>query len=150
MKNPIVKTAYIKQIGEVKDHIGSYSCAEISDGVLAQELSVDFSLKAVEPDIFFSGEIKGFLSLQCCRCLNGFKFPVDIGISQVYPLNIEEINLEDEIRQSLILNIPLKPLCGKDCKGLCPQCGRNLNTGLCGCTVRETDPRWDTLRKLIK
>lgn len=150
MKNLIIKAADVKQFGEIKDRVDSYSCAEIADGVASQDITVEFSLKPIEEDILLTGEIKGFFGVQCCRCLNGFRYPVDIKLTQVYPSSTEEINLEDEIRESLILNVPIKPLCGQDCKGLCPQCGKNLNAGHCECAVQENDPRLNILKKLIK
>ena len=45
--------------------------------------------------------------------------------------------------------IVFPPLCKPDCKGLCPQCGKNLNEGKCGCSARQVDPRLEILKKLI-
>ena len=46
------------------------------------------------------------------------------------------------------LNIPMKPLCRPDCKGLCAQCGADLNLGACACTPPKSDPRWAALSAL--
>lgn len=52
--------------------------------------------------------------------------------------------MEDIIR----LNIPVKPLCRPDCKGLCPVCGKDLNLGECECSKKmQVDPRWEPLMK---
>jgi uncharacterized protein len=59
-----------------------------------------------------------------------------------------EIDLWPELRDAVLLALPVKPLCGDDCRGLCPSCGRDLNQGQCGCRDDRTDPRWDKLRKL--
>jgi uncharacterized protein len=42
----------------------------------------------------------------------------------------------------------MKPLCTTACKGLCPQCGTNLNTGRCDCTAKWIDPRLEALKNL--
>ncbi|MER3522974.1 MAG: hypothetical protein C4326_02630 [Ignavibacteria bacterium] len=58
------------------------------------------------------------------------------------------IDIADDVRQTLLLAIPLKLLCKESCKGLCPHCGKNLNSGACSCKEEELDPRWDELRRL--
>ncbi len=61
-----------------------------------------------------------------------------------------EIDLGEAIREELILSAPAYLLCRDECKGLCPQCGANLNDGPCGCETEEQDPRWEALRALKK
>ena len=46
------------------------------------------------------------------------------------------------------LALPVKPLCRPDCRGLCPECGKNLNEGACGCSRDSGDPRLAALRQL--
>ena len=58
------------------------------------------------------------------------------------------IDLSDIIREQVILQIPMKHLCKKDCAGLCQRCGQNLNDGKCSCAEGETDPRWAVLKGL--
>ena len=60
-------------------------------------------------------------------------------------LDIDEALIED-----MILNFPLKILCDEDCKGLCPKCGIDLNTGSCSCVTKEIDPRLAVLLKLFR
>lgn len=63
--------------------------------------------------------------------------------------NGEIFSLADEVRQSVLLEIPPNPLCSPDCKGLCPRCGANLNKGGCGCSASAAgDPRWAALHSL--
>lgn len=59
-----------------------------------------------------------------------------------------ELNLFEEIRQSVVLDIPWNPLCRSDCRGLCPRCGKNLNEGRCDC-AQEDDSRWAPLKNLL-
>jgi uncharacterized protein len=56
--------------------------------------------------------------------------------------------LEDVLREQVLLAVPLKAICREDCKGLCPQCGKNLNLETCSCDNAITDPRWGALKDL--
>lgn len=60
----------------------------------------------------------------------------------------DEIDLRDVIREQIVLNLPARPLCREDCKGLCEVCGGNLNKVSCDCKQEETDPRWAALKNL--
>lgn len=62
----------------------------------------------------------------------------------------EEIDLADLVREALLLDIPLKYLCSETCKGLCAQCGQNLNAASCACKPKKGDPRLAVLKDLIK
>jgi len=66
----------------------------------------------------------------------------------VLPKNALEIDLTQDIRDLLILELPSKILCSEDCKGLCVNCGVNLNYETCNCKVENSDPRWDALKQL--
>ncbi len=59
------------------------------------------------------------------------------------------IDLSDVLRQYLLTDEPLKTLCCRDCLGLCPECGANLNAEKCKCDTRAIDPRWGALADLF-
>ena len=61
----------------------------------------------------------------------------------------EQLNLDELVREDILLELPTKFLCREDCKGICPQCGKNLNEGPCGCEPQSTDARFDVLKNLI-
>ena len=67
---------------------------------------------------------------------------------ETYRLAGEEVDLEPLVREAVLLELPLAPLCQDDCRGLCPQCGADLNEGGCDCPAVETDPRWAALDEL--
>jgi uncharacterized protein len=74
----------------------------------------------------------------------------DIGIG--YYLG-EYIELSDDIRESLMLELPVKVLCSEDCKGFCPKCGQNLNESKCNChleTKEVRNPKFAELAKLLE
>ena len=58
------------------------------------------------------------------------------------------LDIDDSVREALILSFPMRLLCEEDCPGLCPKCGRPLREGACGCTTKEVDPRWAVLASL--
>ena len=60
------------------------------------------------------------------------------------------LDIDDAVRESLILSFPMRLLCSEDCAGLCPKCGRSLKTGDCGCPKKEIDPRLAVLATLLE
>jgi len=60
----------------------------------------------------------------------------------------EGMDLEDSLREQILLAVPIKTLCRYDCKGLCPTCGANRNEQPCGCDQSKPDPRWAALAEL--
>ncbi len=58
------------------------------------------------------------------------------------------VDIDGLAREALVLSMPAQILCMEECKGLCPQCGYDLNRGDCECWPAETDSRWDRLKDL--
>ncbi len=58
------------------------------------------------------------------------------------------LDIDDAVREAIILEFPMRLLCDEDCPGLCPKCGKPLRDGACGCSTREIDPRWAVLSTL--
>lgn len=58
------------------------------------------------------------------------------------------LELEDVVREQVLLSLPGRALCRQDCQGLCAGCGQNLNEGPCGCHSERRDPRWSALEGL--
>jgi uncharacterized protein len=122
------------------------------------------------------GTLKTELELQCSRCLEPFKLPVDrafdlrflpAGAAEpeaddddetevedddvaVTFYHDEQIDLNELLREQFYLVLPMKPLCKADCKGICPQCGTNRNTAPCDCNPRWEDDRLAGLKTLLK
>jgi uncharacterized protein len=121
-------------------------------------------------DIRLRGRLAAGLELQCARCLDPVKQDVKREFELLYrPLGVdagrdeisvtdaeaeigyyqgEGILLEDVLREQVLLALPLKMVCRDDCKGLCPQCGKNLNQEQCSCAAPVEDPRWDALKEI--
>lgn len=114
--------------------------------------------------------LTGEALLRCARCLQSFGYPLRLSFAEHFrpgPPGVEpaalqggedevpyvtydgkSIELDEVIRQHVLLALPMKPLCRADCLGLCPRCGKNLNEGPCTCGSEEEDPRWAPLRQL--
>lgn len=89
------------------------------------------SYNAISVDLALSSEI----IVSCGRCLKEVKKDFDRRFSLNFALDKSNpiIEMDPEIREEIILDYPMKPLCSIDCKGLCPECGMNLNEGGCHC-----------------
>ena len=68
--------------------------------------------------------------------------PEDLGVAAYEG---DAVDLDELVREQILLALPLRNLCREDCKGLCPECGADLNAGQCSCEQGETDPRWAAL-----
>jgi uncharacterized protein len=65
---------------------------------------------------------------------------------QVLSPALTAIDIAEDVRQTLLLSVPLKLLCAEECRGLCPSCGANLNSATCACGEEEPDSRWEQLK----
>lgn len=75
---------------------------------------------------------------------------LDAGADDVdlFPYSGEEVDLAPLLREQIILVVPFAPLCSDECRGLCPACGIDRNTGTCTCDTTPIDPRWSALKNL--
>jgi len=142
----------------------------ISDIELKEEVQVLLNVVKFGDKVIVRGEASSEVSLACSRCLVNFSFPVKVDFDVEYvpereftkieeheltkgELDItfyrdDEIDIDELLREQILLAIPMKPLCSADCKGLCPSCGKNLNEDKCICSVEAIDPRLAVLKRL--
>ncbi len=107
---------------------------------------------------------------ECDRCLAQARFPLDASFDLLYrpmayiakeeEMEIDEgeaeigfyegggVQLEDVLREQVMLALPMQRVCREDCLGICPVCGRNRNETLCECKAQTVDDRWGALRNL--
>ncbi len=108
------------------------------------------------------GELTAEMTCVCDRCGTAFDrkkvlaldVPLAADVSDeaspdVFPIEGDGIDVSEIAETCFILNTETKCLCREDCKGLCPQCGKNLNDGPCGCT-KPGDPRLAVLGRLLE
>jgi uncharacterized protein len=116
------------------------------------------------------GKIQVEMTAQCDRCLGGARFALDSGFDLFYrpasqlpkedEVAIDEgeaeigfyddggMELEDILREQVLLALPMQRVCSEVCKGICPACGKNRNETECDCKLESHDDRWGALRKL--
>lgn len=121
-------------------------------------------------DIRVNGDFSARMEFACARCLEPVvqdvsrKFDLlyrpqgsDAGSeersvasteSEVSYYEGDGILLEDVLREQMLLAAPLKSVCREECKGLCPQCGKNLNFEQCSCEESSDDPRWAAFKDI--
>ncbi len=106
--------------------------------------------------------VKFSLNLVCDRCLEAFVRNEELHFSHILVQKLDsnsdedyvlcpngELDLDELVRTDVLLELPSKVLCKEDCKGLCSQCGQNLNFGSCKCEKKEIDPRLAVLSQLL-
>lgn len=107
----------------------------------------------------FHAQAQAELVFQCARCLKEFtrtvEFPVDERFSkdggeEYLKIEHNKADITDAVYTNLILNLPQKVLCSAQCKGLCSNCGVDLNLTQCDCEKEEGDPRFAVLKNLLK
>ncbi|MBI5639640.1 MAG: DUF177 domain-containing protein [Nitrospirae bacterium] len=137
---------------------------------LSSPVSARLELDKRDKEICITGRLSAEIGLECSRCLRLFTRNLDIPVNVVYhPIDEisaerhelkddemdmgfyrgEELDLRELLREQILLNKQMKSLCDENCRGICPKCGTDLNTGSCECTSREPDPRFEILKNFI-
>lgn len=134
-----------------------------------EDVSVELSIQKAAQEFFCQGSVKARVVMECARCLTPFETelsePTDFIVCSETPAaerdviddedyvyfqgNDLKVDIVEPVRQAIVLALPLKPVCNDACRGLCSQCGANLNDGSCTCEVKVDDPRWDGLKDLF-
>ncbi len=133
---------------------------------------VDIDIQQSGEEYFCQAEISADVTLECARCLKHFDCKLKarsdfIVCSEAtfaeqrqeadddedyvfYRGDSMAADLTEQVRQAIILAMPMIPVCAEDCKGLCPKCRVDRNKEECDCTFDDTDPRWEKLKDLKK
>lgn len=129
---------------------------------------VSIKLNKVSPmTLRFLAQSRCVLSAECSRCLEPVELPFDINVDDELIIDGDgsactrdddeklsfvkdfELDVDNFIKEELMIGFPLKVLCSEDCRGICPKCGANLNKGECGCDRTVLDPRMAKIRDLF-
>lgn len=104
------------------------------------------------------GDIHARWTGDCRRCLNPAGADIDVPAREIYEpqategetyaLTSDDLDLEPLVREAIMLELPVAPVCRPDCQGLCAICGGNRNDVACNCVDDVTDPRWTALEAL--
>ncbi|MBQ7822197.1 MAG: DUF177 domain-containing protein [Clostridia bacterium] len=130
-----------------------------------------------EPEVHVNGELTnngGYMRLAllcsiaydaiCARCLKEVNDTININFEKTVceegdlqntdnddyvEINDGMLDIDEALIEDMILNFPLKIVCDENCMGLCPKCGKDLNSGSCSCVTKEIDPRLAPLLKFF-
>ena len=134
----------------------------------------EVTVTRIDKGVWVNGAVETNASCACSRCLIQAEYSVHFQLDEEYlptvdidtgtTLKVEEtqevregtftldqnhtLDLTEAIRQYVIINLPMKPLCRQTCPGLCPSCGTNLNDRSCDCSA-QPDLRWSPLLDLL-
>jgi uncharacterized protein len=117
----------------------------------AGPLHYDLYAQLVDGILVVRGTVSAGMKGCCARCTQIFSTTVtDSGFLRDYSdlQGLEEVDVTEDLREAILLNLPHFPLCGESCRGLCPQCGKDLNDGPCGCSEKSAGGAWDALDSL--
>lgn len=131
----------------------------LSEDLTLFGLKAELRLTRTSEGILLQGTSSTQLTTECTRCLRPTEITFEVPLEELYALEPNEqiefevdddnaIDLAPLIREETLLNMPVKVHCQRDCLGLCPTCGQNLNDGNCDCESEQIDPRWAALAKL--
>ena len=102
--------------------------------------AVTLSFSVASKEILVRGSVSGEREVQCARCLKTARQPFAEEFLETYSNKLEIIDIMYLVRQTLALTEEIRFLCTPDCKGLCPQCGQDLNAAPCGCKPENLSP----------
>lgn len=137
---------------------------------LSEPAAVKGQVRLAGNQVSVDGHVETRVQLECDRCLKPVELPVsadfaleyisgaDYASSSAAALSEEElsvsvfdgeaIDVDEIVKEQVLLGVPVRTLCRPDCKGMCAECGINRNAGECDCTPNEIDPRWAALKNL--
>ena len=151
---------------------------EEKDPGIQDVLALTATIHAEDSTFWVEGELNGLLVHECVRCLEKFTMPAALSFralykdlqgrrskgqeadavpedsdreeTESYPVVEQQIELQEVLREQLILSIPMQPLCSEGCQGLCQVCGQNLNVQTCGCEEVKTESPFAVLHEAFK
>ena len=132
------------------------------DDLIISEMEGTVNIGRTPQGLLVQARFSGRTTLECVRCLENFEQQIAWNFTELFAFTEEnvtesgllvpddsQLELQDLIREFAILEYPIKPVCSEDCKGLCLECGQNLNQKDCG-HRREIDSPFSVLKDLLK
>jgi len=155
----------------------SYSLDETFETLLetgTTKVSGELTLTRMDKGIWANGPLEANAFSICARCLTLSEHSVRFRVYEEYlptvkfdsgaPISAQKsceisedaftldsyhtLDLTEAVRQYVVINLPMKPLCHQNCAGLCSACGANLNNRTCDCST-YTDARWSPLLDIL-
>lgn len=121
-------------------------------------IEIDARFESVHEGILVTGDAFATASGECSRCLDPIDSAVEVEFQELFAysgtseddfvVENESIDLDQVIRDAVVLSLPFQPVCGAGCKGLCVTCGAKLNEDPQHAHEAPVDPRWNALTNL--
>ena len=112
-------------------------------------ISYELTVESAGTELVVRGQVEVSLELLCSRCAHFFSTTARVSSflhAYEWAEHPEFLDVSSDVREDLLLEIPGFPLCHEGCKGLCAQCGQDLNAGCCGCAPSQEGPSlWSAL-----
>jgi len=150
-----------EEIGYTSEFTFNVPKAEIEDFVLSN-VTGSAHVGRTQQGLIVQGHFSGDTALECVRCLNDFSHHLVWEFAELYAfdqdsvsesglilLESAQIDLAPILREYALLEVPISPLHGPDCKGLCVECGQDLNMKDCGHRQHDEDSPFSVLKKLL-
>jgi uncharacterized protein len=133
---------------------------------LREPARIELDARPVGEGVLVRGRVQALVELECRRCVAAVPHRIDEQIDllyedldaeeegdlagEVYPLprRGDDLDLRPALREQILLNVPEFVLCNDACRGLCPQCGADLNVSSCDCGPEERSSPWDALKNV--
>jgi uncharacterized protein len=124
------------------------------------QISIDGRLESVHEGILVTANVQADAKSECSRCLDPLKLDVDVEFQELFAYSLtdeddliisdESIDLEQVVRDAVVLSLPFQPICSNDCEGLCADCGAKLSEDPQHVHEAPVDPRWNALKNLME
>ncbi len=157
MINLYIDLSDLNEVGGRKEVVTDVNFADLSfrdrDIEIPKPLHLEFTIFKTQDSFVIRGKVTGSIVLACSRCLEKFQHQLDLEVDEEIIAtempDLNELDISDIIRENILLNLAIKPLCAEDCKGLCVECGQNLNEEECDCDTEIIDPRLADLKNFF-
>ena len=139
-----------------------YPSVRVSPDLTLSPLQGKFTATRTGEGIYIGGKLHSTMAVDCMRCLDSMQLPITFSLDELFyypPETAPEgeqtigengyIDLAPLVRELSLLEVPIRPVCRTECRGLCIQCGHNLNEGECDCDIDDIDPRLAALKQLL-
>ncbi|MDR1522494.1 MAG: DUF177 domain-containing protein [Endomicrobium sp.] len=133
-----------------KDIVEINKCKYTRDIGYQINISVSFkAIKIADSKVYVKGKVAGFIEQQCSLCLEVYNHPLEIPININMDVKEGCVDVSEEVRQLILLEMPSKPVCNDDCLGICKICGKhNRKDYSCSCVDEYNEcskERWKEL-----
>ncbi|NIS79933.1 MAG: hypothetical protein GTO14_06950 [Anaerolineales bacterium] len=151
-----------KSVGYSRNFDFDVDNVQVDSDLDVSALQGSINITRTSQGLYARGRMQAMRGLDCVRCLATYSQPLSVDVDDlfIYPpsdaedpqLAIPEtgiLDLKPVLREYLLLDVPIQPLCRPDCKGLCAICGENLNDTDCQHPEADIDPRMEVLKTLL-